>query len=115
MSITPATAETGATPAAERPTKERLSDGLRHVVDEADSWLKSAVSVGDRRFDEARLKLEHQLDAIRRELDELEESALHRARRAAREADLAVQQHPYRAIGVAAAAGMLLGVLLSRR
>ena len=112
MTITPATEPAAAT---ERTTKERVSDGLRHVVDEADSWLKSAVSVGDRRFDEARHKLEHQLDAIRLQLDELEETALHRARRAAREADLAVQQHPYRAIGVAAAAGVLLGVLLARR
>jgi len=40
---------------------------------------------------------------------------VHKAREAARVADSAVHTHPYAAIGVAAAVGLLLGVVLARR
>ena len=96
-------------------SKGRIAEGLRHMVDEADQLLRSAVTTGDRQFDEARIRMEHQLSTMRMQLDELEQTALRRARQAMRLADQAVQTHPYRAMGIAAAAGVLVGLLIARR
>jgi ElaB/YqjD/DUF883 family membrane-anchored ribosome-binding protein len=52
-----------------------LADGVRHMVDEADQFLKVAA------------------------LDELESQTAHQARRAARRADHVIHAHPYQAIG----------------
>jgi ElaB/YqjD/DUF883 family membrane-anchored ribosome-binding protein len=95
--------------------RERLAYNLRHMVDEADQFLKAAAHSGDAKFDDVRDKFVDHLQQMRRQLDDLEDSAIYKARHAARAADLAVQSHPYRAIGVAAAVGLLLGLLATRR
>lgn len=95
--------------------KGALAEHVRHMVDEADGLLKSAGFGDDRRLDDARIRIEHQLRKLRLQLDELEDRAVYRARHAARSADQAVHAHPYRAAGIGAAAGLLLGLLLSRR
>jgi ElaB/YqjD/DUF883 family membrane-anchored ribosome-binding protein len=107
---------TTATPAANASdTRDRVAASLRHMVDEADQLLKAAADAGDEKFDQARIRLEHQLRSLRMQLDELEDKAVYRARQAARRADETVHSHPYGAMGVAAAAGLLIGVLLGRR
>jgi ElaB/YqjD/DUF883 family membrane-anchored ribosome-binding protein len=97
------------------PGRDRIAESLRHMVDEADQLLKSAASAGDQKFDEARGRIEHQLHDLRLQLEDLEATALHRARRAARSADQVVHNHPYGAMGIAAAVGLLVGVLVARR
>ncbi|MFM9916740.1 MAG: YqjD family protein [Rhizobacter sp.] len=94
---------------------EGLRNNLRHIVDEADQFLNSAVQTGDQKFDAMRDKFVAQVRQMRAQLDEMEDSAMYRARRAARAADQAVQSHPYGAMGIATAAGLLLGFLAARR
>lgn len=94
---------------------DRVAASLRHMVDEADHLLKTAVDTGDQKASEAYLKLKHQLHTLRLQLNDLEDGVAHRTRQAARRADEAVHSHPYGAMGIAAAAGLLVGVLLARR
>lgn len=54
----------------------------------------------------------HKLRAL---LDDLQGDALHKARDAARSTDQVVHHHPYSAIGIAAAAGLVIGFLATRR
>ena len=95
--------------------QEGLAHGLRHMVDEADQFLKAAAQSGDAKFDVVRDKFVEQVRRMRVQLDELEDSAIHKARHAARTTDLAVHSHPYGAMGIAAAAGLLIGFLAARR
>lgn len=92
-----------------------LADNLRHLVDEADHFLQSAVEGGDEKIDALRLKLAKQVREMRAQLADLEETAVHKARHAARATDQAVHNHPYGAMGVAAAVGLLVGFLAARR
>jgi len=94
---------------------ERLAHGLHHIVDEAERMLGNAVDSGDVRLDEARAKFAAQVRQMRAQIDDLEGGALIRARHVARRADLTAHQHPYAAMGIAAAAGLLLGSLLALR
>lgn len=88
---------------------------LRHMVDEIDTFLKSAADTGDQRFNAVRDKLALQVQEMRGQLDELNRATLERVKLAARQADESVHAHPYGAMGVAAAAGLLLGYLAARR
>lgn len=88
---------------------------LRHMVDEIDSYLRSAADSSDQRFNAVRDRLATQVREMRAQLDELNQATLERVKRAAQQADQTVQSHPYAAMGVAAAAGLLIGFLASRR
>ena len=101
------------TPVAD--AKEDLAHSLRHMVDEADNFLKSAARSGDEKFDSVRSQFVEQVRQMREQLDELEETAVYKARHAARVADRAVHSHPYGVISIAAAAGLLIGFLAARR
>ncbi|MEJ8826731.1 hypothetical protein WKW80_32780 [Variovorax humicola] len=48
-------------------------------------------------------------------VDALQAGAMRKARDAAAQADEAVHDHPYRAIGIAAAAALFVGLLAARR
>jgi ElaB/YqjD/DUF883 family membrane-anchored ribosome-binding protein len=91
------------------------SHQLRHMVDEIDSYLRSAADSGDQKFNAVRDKLSVQVREMRAQLDELNQATLARVKRAAQQADQSVQAHPYAAMGIAAATGLLIGFLASRR
>lgn len=91
-----------------------LANGLHHIVEEAERLLVTAADSGDARFDEVRDKVSAQVREMRAQLEELQDSAVARTRRAARRADLAAHEHPYGAMGVAAAVGLLIGFLATR-
>lgn len=96
-------------------TRERLAQSLKHMVDEADHLLAKAERTGSEQFIAAREKFEAQLLHAKEELHHLEVSAVQSARRAARATDHAVHEHPYAAMGLAAGAGLLIGMLITRR
>jgi ElaB/YqjD/DUF883 family membrane-anchored ribosome-binding protein len=85
------------------------------IVQDVDQLMKNAAKSGDRPFDSVRDRFEAQLRRMRTQLDELEGAAAQKARQAARATDEAVHTHPYVAIGIGAAAGLLIGLLLARR
>ncbi len=92
-----------------------LAQDLRHMVDETDQLLKSAVTSGDQAFEALRENFTEQVRLMQTQLDSLEQAGLARARHAARTADQTVHAHPYGAMGIAAAAGLLVGFLAARR
>ena len=100
---------------AETSARERLAQSLKHMVDEADQLLSKAERSGSEQFNAARAKFETQLQHAKEELRHLELSAIDSAKRAARVTDHAVHEHPYAAMGIAAGAGLLIGMLISRR
>jgi ElaB/YqjD/DUF883 family membrane-anchored ribosome-binding protein len=85
------------------------------MVDEIDSYLRSAADSGDQKFNAVRDRLSVQVREMRAQLDELNQATLERVKRAAQQADQSVQAHPYSAMGIAAATGLLIGFLASRR
>ena len=93
----------------------RLTDSARHLVEEADRFLKEAAESGDAKLDAVRGKLAQQVRQTRAQLAEWEADAVHQVRRTARGVDLRVHEHPYAAIGIAAAVGVLVGLLTVRR
>lgn len=96
-------------------TTKAASDSIGKIVGEAESLLDKAGDSATREANSAMKKAAEKLRRAQEEFLRLEEAAIERAKVAARATDNAVHEHPYTAVGVAAAIGLLLGVLISRR
>lgn len=94
---------------------DRVADHLRRLTDEAEALLKATARAGDEKFDATRERLRDEVHHLRVRLGEMEAAAEARVRDAARQTDAAVHAHPYSAMGIAAATGLLLGFLIARR
>jgi len=95
--------------------RAKIADEFAAAMSEAQDILQRAASeTGDRARD-LRSEVETKLLQARLRLHELEGDAVDRARDAARATDDYVHDHPWQAIGIAAAAGVLVGLLMNRR
>lgn len=95
--------------------RERLAADFRTVVADAEELLQlTAGQVGDK-AGAARERIQQRLRLARAELDRAEAAALRKARDAAAATDGYVHAHPWTTAGIAAGAGLLLGMLISRR
>jgi ElaB/YqjD/DUF883 family membrane-anchored ribosome-binding protein len=96
-------------------SRESLLDDFSAMLTEAEDLLRGAGNETGERAKDLRAQVEAKLLAAKLRLQELEGEAVDRARDAARVTDDYVHDNPWRAIGVAAAAGFLIGMLLNRR
>ena len=95
--------------------RDKLVDDFTTVLAEAEDMLKrAAVETGDKARD-LRAQVETKLLRAKLRLQELEGEAVDRAKDAARVTDDYVHDNPWQAIGIAAAVGVLLGLLIGRR
>jgi len=74
-------------------TTEKLMSDLRAVVRDAEGLISAVAAESGEQLD----------------------GATQRAQEAAEEIDAQVRRHPWAAVGIAAAAGLLVGLLLGRR
>jgi len=96
-------------------TRERLVDDFGAMLNEAEELMKRAsTETGDRAKD-LRSQVEAKLLAAKLRLQELQGDAVDGAKAAARVTDDYVHDNPWQAIGVAAAIGFLVGLLMNRR
>ncbi|MFO0333506.1 MAG: YqjD family protein [Pseudomonadota bacterium] len=100
---------------AARPETEQLLDDLRNVVADTEALLAATAGEAGSRADEARQRVAESLEQARIRLQELEYELKTRARAAAHETDRYVRENPWQSVGIAAAAGLVIGLLLSRR
>lgn len=95
--------------------KDKLVDDVKTVVADAEALLKQAKSAGAESYAAVRSELEDRLAETIVHLQEVQEELRFRARIAARAADTYVHENPWKSMGVVAAAGVVVGLLLSRR
>jgi ElaB/YqjD/DUF883 family membrane-anchored ribosome-binding protein len=96
-------------------SRETLLDDFSTMLSDAEDLLKRASNETGERAKDLRALVEAKLLAAKLRLQELEGEAVDRARAAARVTDDYVQDNPWSAIGGAAVAGFLVGMLLNRR
>jgi ElaB/YqjD/DUF883 family membrane-anchored ribosome-binding protein len=95
--------------------REALTAEFQRVMDDINALIGAASSKGESEVAAIRERLRERLDDARSRLDELQHEGVERARRAARHTDEYVHEHPWHAVGVAAALGLVVGVLIARR
>ena len=95
--------------------RDKLVDDFATVLSEAEDMLKrAAAETGDKARD-LRAQVETKLLRAKLRLQELQGEAVDRTKDAARATDDYVHDNPWQAIGIAAAVGILVGLLMNRR
>ena len=100
---------------AEHVSKQKLMDDLSAVVSDAEELLKATASQTGERITEVRAKAQESLRAAKVRLADAQEALVEKAKAAARETDTYVHENPWKAAGIAAAVGVLVGALIARR
>jgi len=92
-----------------------LADDFQEVVTDAQELLANMGTEGGAKVGEMKKRVQASIDAARKQLGELQVSVTEGAKAAATTTDQYVHDNPWIAIGAAAAAGFVLGILASRR
>lgn len=88
---------------------------VQNVVSEAQELLKTVKDEGASKIDEVKSKLVGQYDIAREKFGEIQTTVQEGAKVAMTSTDEYVRSNPWRAVGIAAAAGAIVGFLASRR
>jgi len=100
---------------AEPVSKEKLMEDLRVVVADAEELLKATANQTGERIAAARAKAGESLQAAKIRLADAHATVVEKAKVAVQTTDDYVHENPWQAVGIAAAVGLLLGALISRR
>jgi ElaB/YqjD/DUF883 family membrane-anchored ribosome-binding protein len=94
---------------------DKLVEDLKTVMQDAEALIKATSNQTGEKIQEVRARAEESLRQARVRLTEVETEALKRAREVADATEEYVRDNPWQSVGIAAGAGLLLGLLISRR
>jgi len=95
--------------------KERLVSDLRVVISDTEELLRATAGAAGEKAGELRERIAIRLRDAKERLSDLEVALVDKTKAAARATDDFVHEEPWKAVGVAAALGLALGVLIGRR
>ena len=85
------------------------------TIQDAEALLRmTAHEVGEEAA-QIRARVQERLHRATRELQDLKAAAIESTKEAAQATEAFVQDHPWKSLGIAAAAGLVIGLLISRR
>jgi len=94
---------------------EKLAANLRLFISDTEALLRATAGQAGESVAAARAKVKNSLESAKDQLGPLGEEAAKQARAAVRATDDYVREHPWQAVGIAALAGIALGLLISRK
>ena len=95
--------------------KDKLMADLKVVIADAEELLKMTAGQAGDKAAELRMRMQARMEQAKADLSDLQKLAFNKARDAGNAADAYVHESPWRAVGVAAGIGLVIGLLISRR
>ena len=92
-----------------------IARDIQNVVSDAQELLKTVQSEGGSKLSEVKVKVQQQLDSAKQMLGQLQTTVNDGAKVAMDATDAYVRSNPWRAVGISAALGALIGFLAARR
>jgi len=96
-------------------TKDKLIEDLKIVIADAEDLLRATASQAGEKISAAREKVQDSLDRARAGLGNIEDVVMDTGKQVVRATDEYVQDNPWQAVGIAAAVGLVIGLLISKR
>lgn len=99
----------------EEVSTDKLLDDLKAVVNDAEELLKATAGQAGERMSEARARAEASVRAARKRMSALQDDVVAQTKEVADQADAYVRKNPWQAVGIAVAAGVIVGLMIGRR
>ena len=99
----------------ENASKDKLITDMKVVLTDVEDLLNAAKAATGETAAALREKAAGRLKLATEKLTDLQEAALLKGKEAVKVTDEYVHDHPWTAVGIAAATGFLVGLLVSRR
>ena len=96
-------------------TRDKLMQDVKIVISDAEELLRATASQAGEKVSAAREKVQDSLHRAKVKLAEAEDVMIEKGKQAARVTDEYVHDNPWKAVGVAAGIGLLIGLLIGRR
>ncbi len=95
-------------------SKEKLVRDFKALIGDAEELLKATANQAGEKIAVARQRIEQSLEERKKTLSDAEDVFLDKTKEAAEIADEYVHRNPWSAVGIAAAFGVVLGLLIRR-
>jgi ElaB/YqjD/DUF883 family membrane-anchored ribosome-binding protein len=96
-------------------TSNPIARDIQNVVSDAQELLKTVQTEGESKLGDVKAKVQQQLDSARQMLGQMQTTVQDGAKVAIDTTDAYVRSNPWRAVGISAALGALIGYLAARR
>ncbi|HKC42403.1 MAG TPA: DUF883 family protein [Burkholderiales bacterium] len=96
-------------------TTDKLVSDMKVVISDAEELLRATANAAGEKVSAARARMEDSLRTARVKVVQAQDVVVDRAKAAAQATDDYVHANPWRAVGIAAVAGLIVGVLIARR
>ena len=95
--------------------RQKLVSDMKVVVSDAEEILRATAGVAGEKMVDLRERIGERLRDAKLRIAEAESALIDRTKAAARATDDYVNDNPWRAVGIAAGVGLLLGIIIGRR
>jgi ElaB/YqjD/DUF883 family membrane-anchored ribosome-binding protein len=95
--------------------RDQLMSDLKSVIQDAEVWLRNGSQMTGEELQAAKAKFERTLTSAKADLIRLEETVVEKTKEAAKATDAYVHENPWKSVGIGAAAGLVIGLLIARR
>ncbi|MCF8197927.1 MAG: DUF883 family protein [Sulfuritalea sp.] len=96
-------------------TKDKLISDVKLVIADTEELLRATAGQTGEKIAEIRAKTQDRLAAAKIKMADAEAAIVDKAKQAGRAADDYVHDNPWRSVGIAAGAGVIVGLLIGRR
>ena len=96
-------------------TKDKLVQDFKIVAADFEELLKATASQAGEKIAAVRERAQDSLHKAKVKLAEAEDIIVYKAKQTAHATDEYVHENPWRAVGIAAGVGLLIGLLIGRR
>ncbi len=96
-------------------SRDKLVSDLKLVVSDAEELLKLTASQAGEKASAARERIQASIAAAKEQITDTQYAMLEKGKEAVEATDELVHEHPWHAVGIAALAGVAVGVLIATR
>ena len=96
-------------------SKEKIKGDLKAVLSDMDDYLRATASQTGEKIGAIRERLQEQMYKAKERLADTTEIVVDKTKEAAKATDEYVHDNPWRAVGIAAGVGLIIGMLIGRR
>ncbi|MBM3344555.1 MAG: DUF883 domain-containing protein [Betaproteobacteria bacterium] len=96
-------------------SREKIKSDLKTVFADMDEYLRATASHTGEKIGVMRERLQEQLHHAKDRLADTRDVVVDKTKHAARATDEYVHDNPWRAVGIAAGVGLIVGLLIGRR